>query len=267
VKLPVPRHGHVFFGAPGTILAYPIDETGSVRMCFDLTVEFGKGRDVAAALLREAYAPFVAEPLRAAMLRAIAERPLEICANHAVVTRACAAPGVAIVGDAGGCSHPLAASGMTIALNDARTLAAALEQARTADAALPRYARQRYQFARARETLSHALYEVFSSKDDGSRLMRSGMLDYWRTSAHARAQSMALLSGQESRLNAFALEYGHVVARSLRRALSPDAVDPRASRVTPVRSVLRLSCGKARQVAASIYRDYTSPIGLASARG
>jgi 2-polyprenyl-6-methoxyphenol hydroxylase-like FAD-dependent oxidoreductase len=242
-ELPRPAYGHVFLGTSGPILAYAIGR-GRVRMCVDLPVETGKGHDAVEAFLREECAPSVPEPLRTAMLRSLVEDPPEICANHAIKTRRCAARGVALVGDSGGCSHPITAAGMTVALNDIRILVAELatcgavggrlppdtprsseSELRSAssgsrgepsrvDAALERYQASRYDFVRAREILADGIYDVFRRGDDGARVMRSGLSRYWTSGARARAASMALLSGHESRLRAFVAEYVWVVGES-----------------------------------------------------
>jgi 2-polyprenyl-6-methoxyphenol hydroxylase-like FAD-dependent oxidoreductase len=228
-ELPRARYGHVFLGPWGPILAYSIGG-GRVRMCIDLPVDTGKGQAAVESFLRTECAPSVPEPLRSAMLRTLAAAPLEICANHAIKTRRCAAPGVALVGDSGGCSHPITATGMTVALNDIQTLATELgesagdrgaealswtsDSAASIDAALERYQTSRYDFVRAREMLAEGLYDVFRRGDDGARVVRSGLSRYWTSSPRARAASLALLSGHESRLRAFIAEYLWVVGES-----------------------------------------------------
>ena len=128
---------------------------------------------------------------------------------------------MALVGDSGGCSHPLTAAGMTVALNDIRTLAIELDRGDAApgqttgvDAALERYQAARYDFVRAREILADGLYDVFRRGDDGARVVRSGLSRYWTSGPRARAASLALLSGHESRLRAFVAEYVWVVGES-----------------------------------------------------
>jgi squalene monooxygenase len=226
--LPRAGYGHVFLGPWGPILAYAIGG-GRVRMCIDLPIDTGKGQAAVEAFLRTECAPSVPEPLRSAMRRALVEAPPEICANHAIKTRRCAAPGVALVGDSGGCSHPLTATGMTVALNDIRTLAAELHRggepadAGAVDAALERYQAARYDFVRAREILADGLYDVFRRGDDGARVVRSGLSRYWSSGPRARAASLALLSGHESRLRAFLAEYLWVVGESAASALGGTA--------------------------------------------
>lgn len=239
-ELPHTRYGHIFLDAPGPILAYPIDETeassGSaggttVRMCIDVPsdlLEANKGPALR-QLLVDRYAPRVPRPLRDGMLAALAKRPPEVAANHAIYTRRCVGPGVALVGESGGCSHPLTAGGMTICLTDIRALVEELGAAvgegavlgdRATQAALERYQGRRYRFVRAREVLADALYEVFRGSDEGARAIRGGIIRYWQGSERARAASMALLSGADSRLQSFLGEYLRVVARSTSGALA-----------------------------------------------
>ncbi|MFO0760674.1 MAG: NAD(P)/FAD-dependent oxidoreductase [Byssovorax sp.] len=218
VALPHAGHGHVFLGAPGPVLAYPL-AGGRARMCVDIPLGAEKGKAALAALLERAYAPFVPEPLRGGMLRAIAQGDLEVCANHAIRTRRCTAPGAALVGDAAGCCHPLTAAGMTLGLHDVGVLSDELSTAPTFEAARLGYERRRYRFARGREALTDALYPVMRGGDRGLDTVQRGMIDYWRSSERARRASMGLLSGQESRLGVFAAEYLRVVGRAARGVL------------------------------------------------
>ena len=81
-------------------------------------------------------------------------------------------------------------------------------------------------FVRAREILADALYEVFRGVDDGTRAIREGIFQYWESSEGARARSMALLSGHESRLPAFLREYLTVVLMSTSSVLRGQVNDP-----------------------------------------
>ncbi len=209
-ELPSPGFGHVFAGDHGPILAYPIGG-GRVRMCVDLPLGIGKGQDAVLAFLKSDCAPSVPLPLRKAMLRSLEESPPELCANHAIRTHRCIAPGAALVGDSGGCSHPLTATGMTIGLNDLAILAAELNQDGPLDGALQRYQRKRYGFVRAREIVAQGLYDVFRNDDAGAQALRRGIARYWGSGARARAASLSLLSGRESRMPAFVAEYLSVV--------------------------------------------------------
>jgi hypothetical protein len=145
-------------------------------------------------------------------------------ANHAIYTEFCVAPGAALVGDAAGCSHPLTATGMTIALHDAQTLAESIEKLGLGDDALLAYQKGRNGFVRARETFAHALYEVFRADEPGARVLRSAVFDYWQSDRSRRA-SMDILTGEESGMRAFVGEYLRVVGMATRSTLPR----PRAS--------------------------------------
>src|SRR5207237_146862 len=82
------------------------------------------------------------EPLRAGMLESVEQDPFEGCATHALYTQACAVPGAVLIGDAGGCSHPLTATGMTAAMHDVLVLADALGKHGICDGALMSYQRR-----------------------------------------------------------------------------------------------------------------------------
>jgi len=219
--LPYPQHGHVIVGPPGPVLAYPID--GAVRFCIDVPVDTPRGREAIARRLAETYAPKLPKGVAEAMLGALDTGPLELCATQQVRTGECVVPGAGLVGDAGGCSHPLTATGMTSSLNDVRALASELLGVYDEvgiDRALRRYERRRYRYVRAREMLTERLYDVFLARDDGMRALLGGMLDYWQGSSRARVASMALLSGQRtdvaSFVKEFAVVFGYAVAGTVR---------------------------------------------------
>ncbi|MHB8420955.1 MAG: FAD-dependent oxidoreductase [Myxococcales bacterium] len=211
--LPQRGFGNVLLGAPGPILAYPFGQ-GRVRMVIDVPASAAQGREAIAAALRERYLPLLPEPLRGALSRALEAGPLAGAANHAIATESCAVPGAVLVGDAGGCSHPLTATGMTAAVHDVATLADCLRGGGPSDAALLAYEKRRYRFVRARELFSQALYDVFRGADAGSRALREGVFGYWRSSARARRASMDILSGDDSSALSFAAEYCRVVGLS-----------------------------------------------------
>lgn len=228
--LPNPGYGHIFLGAWGPILVYPISRTDA-RTCIDLPADMDKGKEAVIARLRTGYAPHLPAGVRATLLRALDAGAIEVAANYAIYTDECTVPGAALIGDAAGCSHPLTATGMTIALNDTQLLADALvtvdlNDRVAVDAALARYQTERYRFVRARELLADALYEVFRGTEDGTRAIRDGIFRYWNDSVKARARSMALLSGHESRLPAFLREYLTVVRKSTSSVLRGAVNEP-----------------------------------------
>jgi squalene monooxygenase len=211
--LPEPEHGHVFVGSPGPILAYPYG-CDRVRMCIDVPLGVSIGRDRLLAYLRDDYAPHLPGAMRDAMLAAVASAPLGGSANHAVYTKACAVPGAALVGDAGGCSHPITAAGMTTGLHDVTVLADCFAKHSRTDDMLAAYQRHRYRFVRAREAFTHSLYEVLRGEGPGAGALREGIFRYWRASERARRTSMGVLSGDEERVGTFVSEYLRVVMTS-----------------------------------------------------
>ena len=257
-SLPEGRYGHIVLGAPGPILAYPIGSAGGerhrVRMCFDFPAlpEAGRGLARIAAAIRERYLPLVPEPLRTSVAQALDNHKPEVAACHAIATRRCVEPGIALVGEAGGCSHPITAAGMTVCLTDVRILVEELGVDPELDRTLERYQARRYRFARAREVLADALYETFLAGTDGTRAIREGIFSYWEGGRRARSASLALLSGADSRLTSFLAEYwrvaGHGIGRSLRGAVTDSDGRP-LGRWRGVRGLVEMSLDKLGRVA------------------
>jgi 2-polyprenyl-6-methoxyphenol hydroxylase-like FAD-dependent oxidoreductase len=211
--LPHPGYGHVFLGAPGPILAYPIG-AGAIRMCFDLPLG-GENRPahLPARILRE-YGPSVPEPLRAQMRRALGAGGLQLAANHAIATGTCIAPGLALVGDAGGCAHPLTAAGMSVCLNDVGILAEELHD-RFEPEALRRFQSRRYAFARTRAELTDALYDLFTHCGPGASALQNALFRHWGRSPEGLCASVGLLAGEESRPSVLRREWAAVLGRAL----------------------------------------------------
>lgn len=216
--LPAGQRGHVFLGAPGPILAYPYLE-GRIRFCVDIPLGAPKGRAALVQMIQQEYAPAVPSQLRGAMFDALNRRPFEACANHSIKTSTCVAPGVVMVGDAAGCSHPLTASGMTTAIHDVLTLSRQVSRRGPDDEALAAYQRERYEFDRMRQLFTDALYEVFRGRDLGSLTLQKGIFQYWASGERARTTSMELLSGEEVRISKFIAEYARVFGYSAKEVV------------------------------------------------
>lgn len=225
--LPEPGHGHVFVGAVGPVLAYPFGRD-AIRVQLDVSIRAAKESGGLVPYLLREYLPHVPSTLRDPIRAALEERPLMAAANHAIYTEYCVVPGAALVGDATGCSHPLTATGMTIALSDAEMLAQHVGAQGATDQALLAYQRSRNGFVRARETFAHALYEVFRAEEDGARTLRAGVFDYWR-SERARRASMDILTGEESTMRVFVSEYLRVVGVAARSVMPSSSLEPLAS--------------------------------------
>jgi 2-polyprenyl-6-methoxyphenol hydroxylase-like FAD-dependent oxidoreductase len=237
-RLPVPSAGHIFLGRPGPILAYAISRD-EARLCFDLP-EPRHPSELRAAL--RALAENVPRPLRDDVLAALdGGEPPQLVANHAMVARSAVAAGAALVGDAGGCAHPLTAGGMTLCLNDVQALQALVDGTPASASTLGTSAFLRFDHAhrealRARAALTHALYEVFAAEEEGMRALRAAVFEYW-TDPRNRAASVALLSGADTRLDHLAREYARVAWTAVRR------------RGAPRRAIVNAALGQLRDVA------------------
>ena len=111
-SVPNAGFGHIFLGAWGPILAYPIGPRDA-RTCIDLPQDMDKGKEAVIARIRSDYAPHLPEGVRATVIKALDGGDIEVAANYAIYTDECTVPGAALVGDSAGCSHPLTATGMT----------------------------------------------------------------------------------------------------------------------------------------------------------
>jgi 2-polyprenyl-6-methoxyphenol hydroxylase-like FAD-dependent oxidoreductase len=210
-RLPTPGYGTVFLGGPTLALAYQVRDA-SVRVMFDIPDTNGAG----APVRHQAYLEGLPEPFKTDVRAAMAEQRGLVSTNHSVVPERVAQGRIVLVGDAAGCCHPLTATGLSVCTRDAMRLRDAL---RATDGsvceALRRYAAGREEPQRTRLALADALYNVFVARTPEMRLLRAGVLRYWKWSARGRAASMALLSTQEGRLAVMAREYRRVAAYTM----------------------------------------------------
>ncbi len=228
--LPVPDHAHVLVGGPGPILVYPISRR-SARVNVDVPLDAPRRGPVLARYVAESYARDVAPELFEAILRAFERGTILGAANHAVTTYSCATRGAVLLGDAGGCSHPMTATGMTSAIQDAVALGGALSAHGMdpgSEDALLGYQQRRYRFVRPREAFAQALFDIFRGSDPGSRALRDAVFQYWQ-SERARRASMAILVGDEPRTRVFATEYARVAMLSSRALLRDGSVSARVA--------------------------------------
>jgi squalene monooxygenase len=236
-RLPYPDHGHVFLGAPGPILAYPYGDRRT-RLCVDVPLGAPHGRQALREYVERAFVPHLPEPLRNAAFLASKPGAMELCANHSMFSARCAVHGAVLVGDAAGCSHPLTATGMTTALHDAMILAACLSDGGSIEARVRSYQRRRYQFARVRELFAQALYDVFRADSPGARALCDGVFRYWAAGERRRTLSMKILSGEESGVTRFLVEYAKVVVPSALCLCGAALRSGRPEGLRPIRSML-----------------------------
>lgn len=263
--LPAPTYAHVVLGAWGPILAYPIlkNEDGSIttRVTLDLPRELpAKGDAIKQHLLR-AYVPFLPMPLSQQVAAAIKahEGPLEMAPTVNLPARQAVLPGLALIGDAAGCSHPITASGMTMGLRDAETLGQQALRRRFAPAgepwldggALRRYRDVHDRYVPTRQALADAIYEAFRGEQEGPRAIRRALFDYWASGESARRRSMALLSCVEARPSVFLTEYLKTARWALEGSFVPKHATeyPMVDRVRQARGAAKLARDKLGVVA------------------
>ncbi len=208
VTLPHEGYGHVMLGGPGPLLMYRVSDA-HVRLCLD--VPAGSGARSTEALWH-GFAPVLPETLRHAFRDALEHGKVVWAANRLTPRSDYGDANVALVGDAVGTTHPLAAAGMTLGILDAVTLV------QTGDVA--RYAAARARSSRVPEVLSQALYEVVSRDDESASGVRDAMVRMWRGSAYERERTMRILAGHEQRPLAFASAFTKVAGGALRHAVA-----------------------------------------------
>ena len=213
-RLPIPGYGHVFIGGPSPTLAYSMAKD-EVRIMFEL--EPGEDEVPRAAL--EA----LPQPFRGDVERAMQSQPRQLAKVFALKPAQSTCEALAVVGDAGGCVHPLTASGISFCVRDAVALAEAVARHRDDDfpvAAVTDYYRHRRAPMRARATLGEALVDVFTSESAEARLLRHGLFRYWGQSSRGRGASMGLLSTERLSMAVMAREAAAVSFYALGGLLS-----------------------------------------------
>jgi 2-polyprenyl-6-methoxyphenol hydroxylase-like FAD-dependent oxidoreductase len=212
IPLPQPGFGHVFIGGPAPVLAYNVGG-GKTRMMFDLPPETRQDSEI--EYIRT-YLVALPEPLRSNVAQAIeAQTPLR-AANRCIIPETVVKGRLVCAGDAGGCCHPLTATGLSACTRDAMRLKQALrENSGDIPAALQRYAGLRQGPQRTRLAGAEVLYEVFKAQTPEANLMRQGLLTYWRRNARGRAVTIALLSTEEDRTSVLIREYLQVCRYAL----------------------------------------------------
>jgi squalene monooxygenase len=226
-------HANVILGGPGPMLCYPIvrDPNGELtfRLTFDLPHALpAKGRELSDYLL-DAFVPYLPGALadRVADTLRARSQPVEMAPTVNLPAPPATAPGLALVGDAAGCSHPITASGMTMGLLDAMVLGrearrraeAPLDQPWFDERSLRRYRLEHDRYVPTRQALADSIFEAFRGEGSGARGIRRALFRYWRSGDRQRVRSLALLACAERRPRVFLAEYlktaHHVVQSSL----------------------------------------------------
>jgi 2-polyprenyl-6-methoxyphenol hydroxylase-like FAD-dependent oxidoreductase len=209
-RLPVPGHGHVFCGEGSAILASQVSPD-EVRIMFELEID--DPLDV-----REQLA-LLPRPFRDDVERAIASQPQQSTKVFGLTPDRVTSGRLAVVGDAGGCVHPLTASGIAFCTRDASRLADEIalgfDSGHGVPAALQRYEDGRRGPMFTRAALGPAMVDALVSQTPEMRLLRHGLFRYWDRSPRGRGVSLGLLSTHESRPTVMAREYASVCAHAL----------------------------------------------------
>ena len=251
-RLPAPTWGNIILGAWGPVLVYPITRSPDGDLVYRVTLDLpanlpAKGARLAEFLL-ETFVPFLPHPLADQIAEAITSHkgPFEMAPTVNLPAPTAVQPGLALIGDAGGCSHPITASGMTMGLRDAeclaeearRRVAAPPHEAWLDDSSLRRYRAEHDRYVPTRQALADAIYEVFRGGNEGARAIQRALFEYWASGPTARARSMALLSCAEGRPQVFLSEY----LKAARYALESSLIARHAAHL-PTRDRLRQVSG------------------------
>jgi 2-polyprenyl-6-methoxyphenol hydroxylase-like FAD-dependent oxidoreductase len=209
-NFPEREYGHVFLGAGTPILLYPIGRDDA-RILFDIPYRSDRRSSAADCLAMAAVLPLA---LRREVEQAITAQPRMSVQTQAVTAERSVQGRVVLVGDAGGCCHPLTATGMTMCISDALLLRKVLiEQASDLPAALQLYQRRRRWPQATRLALADALRDALCGASLELRVIRSGILAYWRDSAAGRTATLALLSTADGRPLALLRQIAAVTVR------------------------------------------------------
>ncbi|MDX7949698.1 NAD(P)/FAD-dependent oxidoreductase [Lichenihabitans sp. Uapishka_5] len=210
--LPAPGFGHVIMGGSSVVLAYEIGN-GRARVMFDQPLEQDGLTPVDH---REALLAAIPEPFRHQVAETIrVQKPLGFRSAE-VIAEATHKGAVVLVGDAGGSCHPLTATGMTVGISDGIRLRDALRR-HPADfeKAFRHYGRARRRTQRSRRMVATALHDVCSRREPELRVVRSGLLRYWRRDDRSAAATMAILAMTDLRISSAFWQFLKVIRHGL----------------------------------------------------
>ncbi len=206
-ELPLLNYAHLFLGGSGPIFACPIGNH-SVRLLFDGPLKATNPELVNHCHLHLALLPL---PFRLAAKKTIDTEQPQIAVNQSVTPGTVAHGRVALVGDAGGCCHPVTASGLTNCARDALRLRdALLEAPDNIPAAVANYRKRRVQTQRTRSALAGAVYDVSCAQAPELSILQAGLFKYWEHRS-ARTASIELLSTLEERMIVFSKEWSRIL--------------------------------------------------------
>lgn len=188
-SLPVEGFAHIFLGGPGAALVYRV-AADAVRVCLDVPRGHPRAPEVY-EYLPEAYRGVLPPSLWDGCLSELAARRVQWAANRFRRRTFYGHGPYALVGDAVGYTHPLAALGMTMAILDGEALGDRPDPVE--------YARERRRRSWAAERLAAATHRALTARDPASLALRSALFTLWRDNPRERQRMMGLLSVQDDR--------------------------------------------------------------------
>jgi 2-polyprenyl-6-methoxyphenol hydroxylase-like FAD-dependent oxidoreductase len=214
--LPDRDYGLVLIGGRTPVLIYPINKS-EARIMFDIPYDADRRPTPEDCLKLVASLP---SSIRREIEPVIATQPQMSAVIHEVAAQQLTSGRVVLVGDAAVTCHPLTATGMTLCITDALLLRDAIADRRHDVRQALELHRQRRRWRQVtRLSLAETLRDVFCSGDENLRIVRRGVLRYWRSSSGPPA-SLALLSTADGRLLALIREFATVLMHSFVGELS-----------------------------------------------
>ncbi|MGW2369872.1 FAD-dependent oxidoreductase [Streptomyces sp. NPDC001667] len=215
VPLPAEGFGHVFLGGPGPALAYRIAPE-LIRLTLDVPLS-RPGPHQVRRYLEQRFTPHLPEEMATALCTCLRHGDVQWAANSFHRRADFGHGNVALVGDAAGHGHPLAAQGMTCALLDAECLAA--------HNSLEEYRRLRVAQSRVPERVAAAVHRVFTGQDRATAALRQSLIGRWHTAPRERARTLRLLGLEETRRTAFSGSVAGIAVGALVRAVDDEHHD------------------------------------------
>ncbi|MDT0449243.1 FAD-dependent monooxygenase [Streptomyces hesseae] len=214
-RLPREGYGHVFLGGPGPVLAYQVSPD-TIRLCLDVPLPYPAPSGIR-GYLWHGYATALPDALRPAFREALTGGKVQWAAARFRRRSFFGRGRCALVGDAVGLGHPLAAQGMTLALLDGECLA-------RQGGDISSYAAERAARSWSAERLSAALHRALTGTDPTSLLLRRAAFGLWRNDARQRGLVLGLLSMRDDRRSALCHVLAHVTTRALAELTRVDPV-------------------------------------------
>lgn len=250
--LPQPDYAQVLLGGPGPMLLYAIEERSEGRFRYRLTIDVPWGLpakgDRLPEYLKLYYFPYLPGPIAAACQESLAKgTKLDLAPAVDLPAIEDQVEGLFLVGDAAGCSHPITASGMTMALLDAETLGRVAKKGGSAQTVWLNASAQRNfrcahdRYVPTRQAVAGAIAEAFRGESEGARCIRRALFSYWRASPRNAQRSLALLSCVEARPQVFLSEYFKAAGHAFRASVYPQHASalPLADRCWKLKDTLR----------------------------